>query len=75
MVINDAFVVDKDTILTEIEERFDAGYYNDDGAPDMKKLEDMDRSEVYRAIIDSMDDYWDQAYSDLISEVIRKLEL
>lgn len=75
MVINDAFVVDKDTILTEIEERFDAGYYNDDGALDMKKLEDKDRSEVYRAIIDSMDDYWDQAYSDLISEVIRKLEL
>ena len=75
MVINDAFVVDKDTILTEIEERFDAGYYNDDDAPDMKKIEDMDRSEVYRAIIDSMDDYWDQAYSDLISEVIRKLEL
>lgn len=75
MTIDDAFVLDKDTIVTELEERFDNGYYNDDDAPDLKKLEDMDRSEVYRAIIDSMDDYWDQAYSDLISEVIRKLEL
>ena len=75
MTIDDAFVLDKDTIVTELEERFDNGYYSDYDAPDLKKLEDMDRSEVYRAIIDIIYDYWDQAYSDLISEVIHRLEL
>ena len=75
MTNNDAFVVDKDTVLTELKERIDNSYYSSGDTPDVKKLEEMDRSEVYKAIIESMDDYWEQAYSDLISEVARKLEL
>lgn len=33
MTIDDAFVLDKDTIVTELEERFDNGYYSDYDAP------------------------------------------
>lgn len=75
MVIPNAFVLDKDTIVEEIQERISSGYYFDNDAPDLNKLNNIDAQKVFEAIVNSMGDDWDLAHSGLVTEVVERLEL